>query len=98
VGLGRFGGLRSIPQGHLIAFVDFFGFVSFRGVSNPQKPLEFVCVTLTENYKGCAKGEGMDCRWSGVGYDQNPKTTKYAPNPRTSKNPILRMNDKDFRG
>jgi len=22
------------------------------GVSNPQKPLEFVCVTLTKNYKG----------------------------------------------
>jgi len=29
---------------------------------------------------------------------KNPKTTKYAPNPRTSKNPILRMNDRDFRG
>jgi len=29
---------------------------------------------------------------------KNPKTTKNAPNPRTSKNPILRMNDRDFRG
>jgi len=58
------------------------------GVSNPQEPLWFVCVTLTEDYKG----------YAGVGYDQNPKTTKYAPNPRTSKNPILRMNDRDFRG
>ena len=56
----------------------------------------FVCVTLTEDYKGYAGGEGIA---DGQGLViKNPKTTKYAPNPRTSKNPILRMDDRDFRG
>ena len=32
------------------------------GGIKPQEPLEFVCVTLTEDYKGYAGVEGMD--WS----------------------------------
>ena len=59
---GKVRGLRSIPQGHLIAFVDFFGFVSFRGVSNSQEPLNCVCVTHTGDYRGYAEGEGEE--WS----------------------------------
>jgi hypothetical protein len=46
--------------------IDWERVVRFWGITNPQKPRRCVCVTLTEDYRGYAGGEGMVpfLRWS----------------------------------